>query len=315
MKKASPHVKDLIDINNYGVDGDILVKPLPKHSFDSSKFSAILIQKLKMLDRFFKKLKSKTPNQAMYPELEKVGGLQNAIDIEFEKLNSELRVTRDSDLDNIPLTFALIKSGQKFSQICIGAEEKLYLADFWKEGVCLAHGVTKNISDLAEVIGFWHCNNITTRELADNFSFVVPNDKAFAFDENNEVEYTWNLILKDKYSAELNDFVKLAIKDEVLNKLFPFTSLYTLCFSKCTGYPYDTYDLPNVTPKQFENFAPIQEERSIEVQDRHKLEFQFIVTKNKSIYLGEGNAEDALRIVKANLPDNIQPARKGAMDK
>lgn len=120
--------------------------------------------------------------------------------------------------------------------------------------------------------------------------------------------------MQDQYRAELNDFVKLAIKDEVLNKLFPFTSLYTLCFSKCTSYPYDTDDLPNVTPKQFENFAPVQEEKGIEVQDRNKLEPQFVVTKNKSEYLGEGNAEEALRIVKANLPDNLQPARKGTTD-
>jgi len=38
------------------------------------------------------------------------------------------------------------------------------------------------------------------------------------------------------------------------------------------------------------------------------------VTKNKSEYLGEGNAEEALQIVKANLPDNVQPARKGTAD-
>lgn len=267
-----------------------------------------------MLRRLLKFFKPKTPVQTMYPELEKVGGLQNAIDIEFEKLNSNLRVTRDSDLDKIPLTFALIKNEQKFSQVYIGAEEKLYLPDFWKEGVCLAHGQTDNISKLAQVLDFWLCNDITTKELADKFNFVVPNDKAFAFDGNNEVEYTWNLILQDQSRAELYDFLKIAIKDDVLNKLFPFTSLYTLCFSRCTGYPYDTDDLPNVTPKQFENFAPVEREKSIAIQNRNKSEAQFLVTKNKSEYLGEGNAEEAIRIVKANLPDNILPARKGTAD-
>ena len=267
-----------------------------------------------MLDKLLKIIKSKTPIQTMYPELDKVGGLQNAINIEFEKLNSTLRVSQEKELDKIPLTYARVENGQKFSQVYIGAEEKLYLPDFWKEGVCLAHGHADNISDLGQVLDFWLCNNITTRELADKFSFVVPNDKAFAFEENKEVEYTWKLILQDKYKEELNDFVKLAIKDEILNKLFPFTSLYTLCFSRCTGYPYDTDDLPNVTPKQFENFAPIQGEKSIEEQDKHKLEARFVVTKNKSQYLGEGNAEEALRIVKVNLPDNLQPARKGTAD-
>ncbi|MCP9764194.1 hypothetical protein EGI31_14675 [Lacihabitans soyangensis] len=250
----------------------------------------------------------------MYPELEKVGGLQNAIDFEFVKFNSNLRVLRESNLDEFPLNFSLIKNGKKFSQVYIGAEEKLYLPDFWKDGVCLANGHTKNISELIQVIDYWLCNEVTTRELADKFSFVSPNEKAFAFDDNKEVEYTWNLILQDKFNTELIEFVKIAIKDEVLSKLFPFTSLYTLCFSRCTGYPYDTEDLPNVTPKQFENFVPIKEKKSIEEQDRNKFETLFVVTKNRNEYLGEGNAEEALKIVKANLLDNVQPARKGTAD-
>ena len=267
-----------------------------------------------MLDRLFKIFKSKTPIQTMYPELGKVGGLQNAINIEFEKLNSILRVSQDDELNKIPFTYARIENGQKFSQIYIGAKEKIYLPDFWKEGVCLAHGQTKNISDLAQAIDLWLCNDITTKQLSEQFSFISPSDKASAFDNNSEVEYTWNLILQDQDRAEINDFVKLAIKDNVLNKLFPFTSLYTLCFSRCTGYPYDTDNLPNVTPKLFENFAPIQRNKSRTMQENNKLATQFVVANYKREYLGEGNAEEALKIVKANLPDNVQPARKGTVD-
>lgn len=267
-----------------------------------------------MLDRLLKIFKSKTPIQKMYPELEIVGGLQKAIDIEFEKLNSDLRTTKDNDdLDKLPLTFALIENGQKFSQVYIGAEEKIYLPDFWKEGVCLAHGQTKNISDLAQVLDFWLCNDITTKQLADKFSFVSPSDQALAFDNNNEVEYTWNLILQDQDRREIKDFVKLAIKDKVLNKLFPFTSLYTLCFSRCTGYPYDTDNFPSVTPKEFENFAPIRD-KELNNNNIIKSEKQFLVTLNNDEFLGSGNAEEALKIVKDNLPENIKTARKGTAD-
>jgi len=249
----------------------------------------------------------------MYPELEKVGGLQIAINNELEKLNSILRVSDEPELKKIPLTYARIENGQRFSQVYIGAEEKLYLPDFWKEGVCLAHGQTQNITELGQVLDYWLCNNITTNELAEKFNFVVPNDKAIAFDQNKEVEYTWNAILQDKSREELHDFVKLAIKDDVLSKLFPFTSLYTLCFSKCTGYPYDTDNLPNVTPKQFENFAPIMG-REFKQQDTNQLGIQFVVAMNKDKYLGSGNAEEALKIVKENMPDNVKPARKGTAD-
>jgi hypothetical protein len=178
-----------------------------------------------MLDRLLKIFKPKTSIQKMYPELDKVGGLPNALDIEFKKHNSILRVSQDSELDKIPVMYVRIENRQKFSQVYIGAEEKIYLPDFWKEGVCLAHGKTADISDLARVLDFWLCNDISTKQLADKFSFVAQGDKAFAFDNNNEVEYTWNLILQEENKQEINDFVKLAIKDNVLNKLFPFTSL------------------------------------------------------------------------------------------
>jgi len=267
-----------------------------------------------MLKKFLNIFRSKTSQQKMYPELEEAGGLKNAIDSEFKKINSVLRVLRSTELDKIPLTYARIENGQKFSQVYIGAEEKLYLPDFWKAGVCLANAKTNNISDLVQALDLWLCNDITTKELSEKFSFVVPNHKAIAFDENKEVEYTWRLILEDDSRAEINEFVKLAIKDDVLNKLFPFTSLYTLCFSRCTGYPYDTDNLPNVTPKQFEHFAPAIVESNNVVKEKNKTGPQFIVTRNKREFLGEGNAEEALRIVKANLPGNIKEARKGTAD-
>lgn len=249
----------------------------------------------------------------MYPELEKAGGLSKALNIQFAKINCSLRVTLDDG--KVPFTYARVEKGSKFSQVYIAAEEKLYLPGFWRDGVCLAHAKTDNILDLAKVIDFWLSHDISTTELAEEFRFVQVNNKAKVFDENKEVEYTWNSLQQDESRAELHDFIGLAINDEVLNKLFPFTSLYTLCFSRCTGYPYDTDNIPNVTPKMYENFALIKPHGA----NRRKNDYPhsgiiFVVTKNKNEYLGEGNATEALKIVKDNLPDNIKTARKGTAD-
>lgn len=252
----------------------------------------------------------------MYPELEKAGGLSKALDLEFAKANSSLRVSVDKDLDKIPFAYARVEKGNKLSQVYIAAESKLYLPDFWRDGVYLAHAKTDNISDLVKVIDFWLTHDVSTNELVESFRFVEPNDKAKAFDENKEVEYTWNQLLKNESKTELHDFIKLAINDEVLNKLFPFTSLYTLCFSRCTGYPFDTDNLPRVTPKLYENFA-IQKLNDSDNNEGNRLDISslFVVTKNKNTYLGEGNASEALKIVRDSLPDNIKPATKGTADK
>ncbi len=269
------------------------------------------------LDNFMHRLMSKLFRQTKYPELKKAGGLANAINLEFEKLNSTLRVAVDTYYDKIPVTYARVENANKFSQIYIAAEEKLYLPDFWRDGVCLAHGSTDNISQLAKAVNYWLTQNVSTQKLSEYFEFVQPSGKAEAFDNNNEVEFTWNLLKAEDDSLGLKDFINLASKDEILNKLFPFTSLYTLCFSKCTGYPFDTKDLPSVTPVEYAHFVMSKDTveyskiRSVDTIANSKI---YVVTKNKTQYIGEGNASEALKIVLDNLPKDIKPARKGIAD-
>lgn len=253
----------------------------------------------------------------MYPELEKMGGLANAINLEFEKLHSTLKVVGDENNDKIPVTYARVENGNKFSQIYLAAEEKLYLPDFWRDGVCLAHGSIASISDLAQAVLYWLTQNVSTQELSKQFNFVQPNDKAKAFDENKEVEYMWKCLVSEDDTLGLKEFIDLASKDEFLNKLFPFTSLYTLCFSKCTGFPFDTTDLPNVTPIEYIHFAlpkntsEYAKVRHVASASNNKL---YVITKNKTQYVGEGNAIESLKIVRDNLPNDIKPARKGTAD-
>lgn len=253
----------------------------------------------------------------MYPELEKAGGLANAINLEFEKLHSTLKVVVDENYNKFPVTYARVENGNKFSQIYIAAEEKLYLPDFWRDGVCLAHGSIASLSDLAQAVQYWLTQNVSTQKLSEDFSFVQPNSKAEAFDNNNEVEFTWNLLVAEDDSLKLKDFINLASKNEVLNKLFPFTSLYTLSFSKCTGYPFDTRDLPSVTAVEYAHFVMSKDtpdHAKIRNKDATSDSKIYVVTKNKTQYVGEGFASEALRIVLDNLPTDIEPARKGTAD-
>lgn len=263
------------------------------------------------------KLMTKIFRRTMYPELKKAGGLANAIDIEFEKLSSILKVVVDRNHDKIPLTYARVENANKFSQIYIAAKEKIYLPDFWRDGVCLAQGSTNSISELVKALDYWLTQNVSTHELTKQFNFIQPSGKAEAFDANKEVEFTWNFLVAEDDSSGLKDFVKLANKDEVLNKLFPFTSLYTLCFSRCTGYPFDTQDLPNVTPIEYIHFFMSKDTAEYAKIRRSNTVLNskiYVVTKNKTQYIGEGNASEALKIVLDNLPNNIEPARKGTAD-
>ncbi len=114
----------------------------------------------------------------MYPELDAVGGLGNALNAEFKKLNSCLQPATTSPLNKTPVPHSVIKKGNKFSQISLAAHEPLYLLDFWREGVCLAQGKTTQLAALAKALDWWLCHDVTTAELAAAFAFVRPHAKA-----------------------------------------------------------------------------------------------------------------------------------------
>lgn len=230
----------------------------------------------------------------MYLEIEKYGNINNALNSEFVKIKSPLRVQESESISKIPLTYALVEYRNKFSQIYLAAKKHIFLPDFWRDGVCLANGQTNELNELVTVIDFWLLNNVSTNELSETFTWVEPNNKAIAFDENREVEYAWNSYVQDENFKEFREFIKIAKQDEIIGKLFPFTSLMRLCFSRCTGYPY-TYDTPIVIPI-------IDEKGTYEVRS------------NNGVIIGRGTAIQALMILKSHLPKNIKPAVKGTAD-
>lgn len=231
--------------------------------------------------------------KTLYPEIEIAGGLTFALDIAFKKIGSKLRVSKNKDQDFFPGAYARMENHNKFSQTYIATEEKLYLSDFWRDGVCLGHGKTDNIDLLAEGINYWLTAKVNTKQLADKFSFITPNKDAKIFDEGNEVEYKWQSILNDPDRKEIKSFVSLAINDNVLSKLFPYTSLMTLCFSRCKGYPF-THDTPTITPI---------------IETEH-----YLIRKSNGDEIDSGSASEALKIVLNNLPKDIGPAVKGTSE-
>lgn len=232
----------------------------------------------------------------LYPEIVIAGGLVKALNLSLEKNNSSFLCIENNLFGETNLTSAILKNKNHSSQIYIASEKKLYLFDFWENGVCLGFGKINDIHSLTRIIDYWLRCDLTIKDLIEKYSFISANDIANSYYDNKEVEYQWNKILKDDYITQVGliEFVELAIKDEILSKLFPFTSMTTLRFSRCTGFPY-TNDTPTVTPIGNKSF---------------KVNSTFEIDNDEN-YLGKGTAIEVLKIVKNNLPYNISPAVKG----
>jgi hypothetical protein len=224
-----------------------------------------------------------------YPEVSAAGSLTNALNLEFKKISSELRCSDNNSDVKYPFHYVRVERKGRFSQIYLAGHSKLYLPDFWRDGVCLAHGTIDNIVSLAEIINYWLFSECSSVELGEKFQFVTLNDDAVVYDEGREVDYKWNYIHTHSSKASIKNVVELAMKDEVLKLLYPYTSLNTLCFSRCTGYPYTT-DTPMISPVSSSTFE---------------------VRLSDNTIIGIGSPEEAIKMVKDNLPPGIQPAKPG----
>ena len=245
----------------------------------------------------------------LYPDLLAAGGLtvgleqaliESGSSLHVRTLEEELNTEQKKIMKGFP-AYACVEQDERFSQVYIGAERRMFLYDFWQRGVMLANAATPELQEVANSLHRWMVKLVTTRELAAEFPFVKPVESAEAFESGSEVDYRWNSFEDwiPKTFPELIPFFEVAKHTPELRQLFPFTSLNRMCFSRCTGYPY-TNDCPAVIPKTGAGFRDI-------IPDQYEVRLH-------SKLLGSGNGRQAAEIVVQHLPLNCGPAVAGTSE-
>jgi hypothetical protein len=93
-------------------------------------------------------------DRTLYPDILRAGGLGQRIQEALRAIGSQVVVAPDKDM---PFFYARVESGGRWSQVKIAAEERLFLADFWSDGVRLADLSITTPEDLVAAIEFWVC--------------------------------------------------------------------------------------------------------------------------------------------------------------
>jgi len=222
------------------------------------------------------------------------GGLYQVLDLEFKKLSTNIRVQRTDNTQLVILEekYANVEFNNNNTEIQLIPELDCLEVNYWRNGVWMAYGQTKNIKELTTSIVDWLELKPITLDFTIEFNFVKSTEQAKYFDEDNETMYAWKKILNDSNFEQLKDFISIAIKDDILCYLFPFTSLNVLCLSRCTGYPY-TSDTPIIISLDNDFYE---------------------VRTSENIIIGNGNSNEAINLVKSNLPFGIKPAIKGTAE-
>ena len=229
-------------------------------------------------------------SQLLYPDIHSTGGLVGLVRRWFESLDPEARVTGISATEENRwcAASARVDVQDRFSQIHVADKQRLFLVDFWAHGVYLANGAFKQHEIAAQAICCWTRERVGTKELASRFPDLSIVPKAAAFEEGREVDEEWKSYL-EKPRPGFDAIIRAAAAQPELRMLFPFTSHLVLCFSRCTGYPY-TDDCPMIAPAGSGRYQ--------------------VMLRNGTTSPPLG-AEDAVRLVIANLPPGCGPAVRG----
>lgn len=186
-------------------------------------------------------------HRSFYPDVIACGSLQAALQEALIVAGSELHVSSSGGF--LSTTYARVESGPRFSQVYLAAKERLFLPDFWAHGVDLGTGETPDLALLAVAIDSWVSGSLqTTLEMGERFDWFAARPCARAFETGTEVEWEWLRLLDDSHASPATQaLIHRAAREPVLRRLFPYTSMGSLCFSRCTGYPY-TRDIPCIRP-------------------------------------------------------------------
>lgn len=244
---------------------------------------------------------AKQVNGTLYPDVAAAGTLSNALDRALADLGSELRVAGELPF----LVYARVARGSRQCQMYIAAHERLFIFDFWTKGVTYGEGSCGSLEDAAHAIHYWIVDEPNIADMQRRFGFFVPAEEGMAHEAGRAVDYQWEKLTHSWSSTEEKTsdamsplpLIRAASRHRELRQLFPFTSLYSLRFSRTTGWPF-TNDCPFAIPIGDGRF------RAYVATDREEA----------SNVLGEGDADEVAAILVANLPPNCGPAVDGTAD-
>jgi hypothetical protein len=170
------------------------------------------------------------------------------------------------------------------------SRERVFCLQFWTRGVCMARGTTQELPAVADAMHCWQ-SGMPVTPLVSAWPFLESNGFAEAFERGDAeaIDYRWRRYHENSPPApqltRLHPFVAVAFREPRLRVLLPYTSHWTLLFSRTAGYPYSR-DCPSVQPLD---------------------DGRFLVTTADGHELGTTDAAGAVALVLTALSD--QPTR------
>lgn len=241
---------------------------------------------------------------ALYPDIIASGSLGKLLRSALARQSSALAVVGYEELPHAGSTWwADAERDRRKSQVCTAVRERSFGADFSDRGVCLAWFNTDSIDLMANVLDAWCIQRVTTSGLTRVARRAKISNLAASYEAGPEayVNAVWQSLVQ-RVSTDHKALVPVvteAIKTVELRRLLPFTSLNTLTFSRCTGFPFSG-DCPRIIPMAGGCYRVTQSSG--------------ISPGEADITLGEGDARQVVAMTIHHLPAGCGPALHGTAE-
>ena len=241
---------------------------------------------------------------ALYPDLVQSGGLSAALQRLFKQSSADVDVAKELGRDKVSPGWAFIRRGSRKSQVSSAQFVRSFCVDFWNLGMQYGRGSTDDLAEVARAIVMFLLQEGSTARMKSDFSwFEVVGDGSLVHEKPaaSYVTRHWqaleNWLTSEECPPEKRQLLLLvseAAKRPQLRQLLPFTSMYRLCFSRTTGFPWVQVDC-------------------IAWPTTNRL-FRITSINGSRVLLGEGDAVEAADTLVANLPPNCGPAIHGTAE-
>jgi len=275
----------------------------------------------------------KDVDATLYPDVVKAGSINAALSINLADIGSHL-VADESPVNKF-MPYVSVEEGSRFSQTQLGGGQRLFLTDFWSQGVMFGSGSSENLSDIARAIHAWIVEKSSIENMSSLFKFFSPTEAGLAHEAGTYVELQWKGLLESWYVNE-NPF-KIRSRKQLSSFLFSLTlqeklrmanGYFTYLFHSNKKYspipvikaamkkpelrqlfPYTSLTrlcFSRTTGYPFTHDCPV-------IEPKGNRRYSVYMPNSQEI-IGKGTADEAVEMVVKNLPLNCGHAVNGTAD-
>jgi hypothetical protein len=238
-------------------------------------------------------------------------GLSAALRLELEALGSAVEPSWDPPL----ALWASARRAERSVVVCAALETRKFGVDLWSEGIQYFSGWSTELSGIAVVAPSWLDDDAASAAAtAARFPHLELHEFACDYERGDAIERRWRSLLEDE-AEPLFPLVEAAAAEPRLRRLFPFTSLGRLKFSRWVGYPFSG-DLPGATPRftradavwlRFQTMEATGGESLVEAAVGAAIRANtYRVYDPAGMEVGEGEAARAVELLVGALPEPLE---------